>query len=415
MFDVVVVGGGIIGASAARHLAQSGASVAVIAPPEPTTPETHTGPFGAFHDVSRLSRRLYAGTVENELSRRALAANPTIESFSDTQVFSGPAHLFVSRPEDDEGLAEAVAALPSGHGVNVLNAKELAQRWPEISLPSDVVGFLEPGTGGALDPRALVAAQLKGAIASGGKIFTQPAVGLNLDRKNLQTTVTLADGSTVAARKALVATGAWSNLSGLLPRPVALRRKTEMVLLAELDPPEARRLANLPVMHYVIDHPAASDIYTVAPITYPDGRTMLKWGTNTTADRWVDTSEDINAWYRSGDSDRMVDALRSSIEATYPGISATAWHTQRCVITYTTHAMPYIDILVPDLLYSAIGGNGRCAKWADPMGALAASLTLNGKWVDDLPAERFAVDYTQSPAVWEGRDLLSDRKNNLSG
>ena len=111
----------------------------------------------------------------------------------------------------------------------------------------------------------------------------------------------------------------------------------------------------------------------------------------------------------------MVDALRSSIEATYPGISATAWHTQRCVITYTTHAMPYIDILVPDLLYSAIGGNGRCAKWADPMGALAASLTRNGKWVDDLPAARFAVDYTQDPEIWEGRALLSDRKNNLSG
>ncbi|HIG25225.1 MAG TPA: FAD-dependent oxidoreductase [Acidimicrobiia bacterium] len=413
MFDVVVVGGGIIGASATRHLAQSGASVAVIAPPEPATPETHTGPFGAFHDVSRLSRKLYLGEVETELSRRTEAAQPIIERFSDTQVFSGPAHLFVSRPQDDEGLARAVAALPPGHGVEVRDAVAMAQRWPEISFPADMVGFLEPGTGGALDPRALVAAQLNGARASDAQVFGFPAIGLDLEQQ--KATVTLADGQTVTARKALVATGAWSNLSGLLPRPVALRRKTEMVLLAELDAPEAQRLANLPVMHYVIDHPAAGDIYTVAPITYPDGRTMLKWGTNTTADRWIDTEADINAWYRSGDSDRMVEALRSSIEATYPGLRASAWHTQRCVITYTTHAMPYIDVLVPDLLYSAIGGNGRSAKWADPLGQLAASLTLNGKWVDDLPAERFSVDYTQDPAIWEGRDLLCDRKSNPSG
>ncbi len=100
MFDVVVVGGGIIGASATRHLAQSGASVAVIAPPEPANPQKpHTGPFGAFHDVSRLSRKLYLGEVETELSRRTEAAQPIIERFSDTQVFSGPAHLFVSRPK----------------------------------------------------------------------------------------------------------------------------------------------------------------------------------------------------------------------------------------------------------------------------------------------------------------------------
>ena len=82
MFDVVVIGGGLIGASATRHLCKAGLSVAVIAPPEPDRPISHRGPFGAYYDVSRSSRTLYVDPVELELSRSAQAANPEIEDHS---------------------------------------------------------------------------------------------------------------------------------------------------------------------------------------------------------------------------------------------------------------------------------------------------------------------------------------------
>jgi sarcosine oxidase len=44
-FDFIVVGKGMMGAAAARHLALSGAKVALIGPDEPTDWANHTGVF----------------------------------------------------------------------------------------------------------------------------------------------------------------------------------------------------------------------------------------------------------------------------------------------------------------------------------------------------------------------------------
>tara|TARA_Y100000310_G_scaffold38487_2_gene36081 strand:- start:370 stop:585 length:216 start_codon:yes stop_codon:yes gene_type:complete len=71
--------------------------------------------------------------------------------------------------------------------------------------------------------------------------------------------------------------------------------------------------------------------------------------------------------------------------------------------------MPYIDALVPGKVYLAIGGNDRSAKWADPLGALAASLVEAGEWVDPLPADRFRKLYAGEVVEWAGRELLTAR------
>ena len=44
--DVAVIGRGMLGSSAARHLADLGASVALIGPGEPADHSTHEGVFG---------------------------------------------------------------------------------------------------------------------------------------------------------------------------------------------------------------------------------------------------------------------------------------------------------------------------------------------------------------------------------
>ncbi len=412
MFDVAIIGGGMLGASAARHLSENDYSVAVIAPPEPSTIEKHEGPFGAHYDVSRSSRTLYVDPVEYELSQRAQVANSSIEHFSEKEVFFGQGHLFVAKEEDDKDLFTHFSDSSYAHLAKIFNSKDLKNEWPELNFPPDFIGFLELSCKGMLNPRALVSAQLSAVTLFGGLIFSSPAIDMDITS---HCSVKLADGSHVEAKKVLISTGAWSNSSGLLPRPIALKMKTETVLLAEIDSDEAKRLAHLPVMHYEIRNSEAADIYAIPPQVYPDGKIMLKWGANTLTDAWITESEDINSWYRQGDSDQVIDSVRQSMEYTYPGLKVQKWHTNRCVITYTPHGLPYIDALVENKVYAAIGGNGRSAKWADPLGALAASLVAEEQWKDSLPADRFRVIFEDESTDWVGRKLLKQRNCALGG
>ena len=412
MFDAVVIGGGMLGASAARHLSEMGYAIAVVAPPEPLALENHQGPFGAHYDVSRSSRTLYIDPVEYELSKRAHAANSSIEQFSEEKVFFGQGHLFVAKKEDDEKFFTHFSNSSNSHLAKIFDAEGLRKQWPELRFPTDFIGLLELDRRGMLNPRALVAAQLSAVASFGGQIFSSSARSMNIGN---HCSVKLVDGSQLEAKKVLISTGAWSNSSGLLPKRVALKMKTEIVLLAEIDSEETKRLRNLPVMHYEIRNSEAADIYAVPPQVYPNGKTLLKWGANTLADRWVDSSEDIDSWYRQGNSDQIINSVKQSMENTYPGLRVKKWHTNRCVITYTSHGLPYIDSLVENKVYAAIGGNGRSAKWADPLGALAASLVAEEKWKDSLPSNRFKVIFEDEETDLADRKLLKERNCALGG
>ena len=128
-------------------------------------------------------------------------------------------------------------------------------------------------------------------------------------------------------------------------------------------------------------------------------------------DRWVETPEIIDAWYRSGADAGAIDLMAPSMLATYPGLDVERFHTMRCVVAYTGHGFPYIDAIDPGRLYIAAGGNGHSAKWSAALGKLAASLVLNDEWSDPLPQEKFRVQWAGEVDSWTGKDLLSVRRS----
>lgn len=402
VFDVAVVGGGIMGAAAARHLAREDLSIAVVAPPEP--PRGGEGPYGAHHDVSRLIWLHHVDDVETELARRSLAAIEEVESVADHAVFSGSGQLFIAEEgleTDRIGVAEAAAATGA---IELLDEDEAAARFPGLAVPHRARVMWEPPPSGYFDPRELVASHLRAAVRGGAEHFLSPAVQID------DGLVTFRDGRTISARKVLVANGAYVNTPGLLPRPVALRLKTETVLLAEIPPTEAARLAAVPPLIYALHDPAVDEVYTAPPLVYPDGRVLMKWGANTVMDRWVSTPDEIDAWYRTGRDLPAIESMAPSMLRTYPGLDVTEFHTMHCVVAYTGHGYPYIDVIEPGKLYIAAGGNGHSAKWSSALGELAASLVLNDTWVDPLPADLFAVQWQGEVRSWTGKELLSDRR-----
>lgn len=222
----------------------------------------------------------------------------------------------------------------------------------------------------------------------------------------------------------LLAAGAFSNCYDLLPRPLPLRVKSEIIILAEVGEAEVERLAGMPTVIYEIQsedkdktrintdehrsilkkirvNPRLSvshllaDIYLLPPIRYPNGRFYLKMGCNTAVDQTLSTLEEMRRWMIAGESDRMLAPLQAALQSIIPGLQANSFQTKRCLITYTPHGKPYIDTLQPGRLYVATGGNGASAKSSDSLGRMAAELMHQGLWSFDLDPGLFKI--TDSP------------------
>ncbi len=405
MFDLIVVGTGVMGAAAARHAALQGARVLAIGASEPAKPAQHHGLFGAWHDISRLNWRLHAHPDDTELTLRSIAAISDLEDIIRQPISTESGFLNLAAPGLDEGLE---AAAQSGQQVSVtgLNHSELKEHSPFLNLPEDVLAYVESAPSGHIHIRRLVQAQRMAARTLGAEVIAGTVVGVRASSSGVSVATT--DGRQYSAKRALLATGAFSNRPAFLPRPFALRRKTETVLLAELSPAAAAALSGMPTIHYQVDSPVLTSIYMVPPLSHPNGKVMMKFGANTRHDTYLNSPTEMEDWYRNGPSNRAIYDLRSEFEPLFPGLEVLNWHTSRCVITFTPHGHPIIDTLVDGRLYAATGGNGHSAKWCDGIGGLAASLALTNQWTDPIDPRRFKAQFVDEQHEWTGRPLVSE-------
>jgi glycine oxidase len=217
-FDVIVVGGGVIGLSCAWRLARRGASVAVVDRARPPAGATRVA-AGMLAPVGELT------FGEPELLKLTLAA---AELYTD----------FVAELEAASGLSTGYRRLGALH--LALDRDEAAQlrRVHELQrsldldaewLPPRRCRELEPGlspsfNGGvhapgeaAVDPRALSAALLAALSAEGADVRTGTEVtGALLEGERIVGVRTGA-GEELRARSFLLATGAWSGRAAWLP------------------------------------------------------------------------------------------------------------------------------------------------------------------------------------------------------
>jgi len=70
---LAVIGRGLIGSAAARHLARMGHDVALIGPDEPADLAHHAGVFGSHCDEGRITRTFDPGPFWREANRAAIS------------------------------------------------------------------------------------------------------------------------------------------------------------------------------------------------------------------------------------------------------------------------------------------------------------------------------------------------------
>jgi glycine/D-amino acid oxidase-like deaminating enzyme len=393
-FDVAVVGIGLIGAGALRHLAKSGVRCIGIGPAEPENFATHTGAFSSHYDSGRITRTLDPSFSWALLAKRSIANYGAIEEASGLQ-FHRPTGLIYTAKDATEyaDLQTTASRLDIAYKVAVAGP----------GFPDDRLGlagrdvFVEAAPAGHIDPRTMLVAQLQLAEALGAQIVRQSAVSITKIGASGNSTWRLQfdDGSVCEAERVLVTTGPHADE---LVRPwgqLAFDVRNECVVMATLDVAEQARLAGLPSVIADIDDELADNVYLVPPTIYPDGTVRIKMGAQLFTWRGLPTAEERRDWMRSDEHLIQFPHLKRLLEKLVPGLRSDSWESKPCMIPHTPSGLPYVDHL-DDGLVIAAGCNGYAGKSADAIGALAVGLLTEGRWTDvELAASDFTAQMNQ--------------------
>ena len=392
-FDFIVIGGGMMGAPCARHLAEAGHRVALVASPEPAIKAQSGGPFGSHYDAARITRRVAADADWSLLSCRSIDRYRDIEARAGATIFRETGAVMAG-PETGpmaahtEGFRKVAAALPPPPPV--LDACEAWER-TGLALPIDSFVTYERRLGGWIDPRAMRAAQVTLAVAGGATLFPQAAVARDGGR------VTLADGQAIEAPQIVVATGPHAGSDGFLPRRPKMKVWGRTIAFARLSEAEGARLADMPSVIWVPwgwDH----DLYMLPPVRYPDGRLYLKIGGQVESGR-IRSAEEMRDWY-SGKGDAEVGArLLEQMRVVLPGLEVEAAHTEPCAVVWTETGYPYIARAEAGVT-ALVGGNGAAAKSGDEIGRLGAMVAQG----QDIGGEGYSTDFH---AVWDDAERVA--------
>lgn len=365
---IAVIGAGMIGSAAARHLAEAGQDVTLIGPGEPASPD-HAGPFASHHDAGRITRVIDADPFWSRAAHDSIARYGDIAARSGI-AFHTPVGLVTTAPH---GTADAVtlAGAAAPLGLPPLDPCAVAARFPFLRLAPDAVAYHEPAPAGHINPRALVAAQIRLALAAGARHVTQPVTALQDSADGVHVIC----GDRHRFDRVLVAAGGWTD--GLLPTPLGLTVYGRTIALMRLDAAEAVRLAAMPAL---IWHEADGfGPYLLPPIRYPDGQHWLKIGGDTVDLRLPDSAA-INTWFRGGGNPDVAAMLVDWTRRHLPGLAIAETRSGACVVTYSADDRPVLRRL-SDRLVVAAAGCGRAAKSSDELGRLGALLAGDA----DLP------------------------------
>lgn len=364
---IAVIGAGMIGAAAARHLAQAGHAVVLIGPPEPQDKASHPGVFASHYDEGRITRALDPWPFWSRASQASIARYHQIEADSGLRFFHQTGTVMAG-VEDSPYIARLRAVQQQGDlPCDVLQGQELAARFPFFRFDPGALALHETQGAGHINPRVLVRAQMRIAEQAGARILPDTVLGLDETPTGLRIRT---DQGDVLANQALVAAGGFANM--ILPEPLPLTIYARTVVLLELDEAEAARLAAMPSLIWL--EPDGNDPYLLPPIRYPDGRVYLKMGGDT-VDVILRDTQDIKDWFRAGGNPAVGRMLADQVRARMPGLRVTSSHVQPCITTFTPRNIPALERVGPRLSV-AVGGCGRGAKCSDELGRLGAELAL---------------------------------------
>lgn len=376
-FKVIVIGRGMMGAAAARHMSAMIEGVALIGPREPVERKAHHGVFASHYDEARITRTFDDNLVWATLAARSLDRYAEIEAKSGISFFTEAGCLFAGpAPQPGQGYLGRAIDVSGRLGVRfeTLEPAALRERFPQFSLRDGFNGYFEARRAGHVNPRALVRAQA--ALAQAGGVVDIDATVTAV--RDAGTHVEMMVGDKVhTAERVLVAAGGFSNFNQLLPDVVDIRVAARTVAFYELGEREMEIFGNMP-SSIVFGDRDEDHVYILPPVRYPDGKTYLKLGGDLEAQSF-ETLEEAGAWFRSDGNLAERDLLIAAAAEIMPELSGCPVTTAPCVATFTPTAYPYAGFTSSPRIAVLTGGNFVAAKSSDELGRLGAVLMTEGQ------------------------------------
>ncbi|WP_313475771.1 NAD(P)/FAD-dependent oxidoreductase [Agrobacterium pusense] len=388
-FKYIVVGAGMMGAAAARHLSVQTDDVALIGPGEPADPKTHKGVFSSHYDEARITRGFDGDPVWAELAQRSIHRYAEIEAKSGIRFFTEAGCLFTGNGKGLAGdyVSRALSSADRlGLGIETLGHDVLADRFSMFSLPADHGGYFEARNAGHVNPRALVKAQCAIAEAQGARLLRETAAHIRDTSRGVE--VSTREGAIHTAEKVIVAAGGFTNMAELLPSPVDMAATGRTIVFFELD--EARQALFGAMPSTIVLAEIEDDIvYILPPVRYPDGKVYLKIGGESEKGR-LETLADAVGWFHSDGTPEEVEFLKKRALSLMPELAGCPVTSGSCVASITRSGYPYIGYTQSSNIAVLTGGNFVSAKSSDEIGRLGAVLLLNGQLAEDEFAAEMA-------------------------
>jgi len=217
--ELIVVGGGAIGAACARELARSGRQVLVLergtddgaswrAAAGMLAPQIEAGQNDPLFELGIAGRQRYV-SLADELQE---TTGINIHFWQE-----GIARLAVAETDIAALRARVAWQRERGHRAEWLEPAEVRDRWPWLS-PG--LGALWAPDEAALDPSALVDALLQDARRAGARVMTDQVTGIS--RRGTRVAGITGHNGNYLADHVVLAAGAWAPALSGLPRPLPI-------------------------------------------------------------------------------------------------------------------------------------------------------------------------------------------------
>lgn len=216
--DVIIIGGGPVGAACASELAAAGRSVLVLESGNRTGTawEASAGMLAPQVESSTDNPLFEIGIAGREYYRDKAAQ--FADDGVDIELYDGGILRLAATEEEERAFREAVAwQRQHGHRADWLDLAELENGFPWVGKS---LGALWAPHDGSLNPVKLVAAFRKAATASGAEFVTDTAVALEVSGG--RATGVRGERGKYSGADVLLAAGAWSGRIEGLPRPLSV-------------------------------------------------------------------------------------------------------------------------------------------------------------------------------------------------